>query len=87
MLKSPGVVINKNPVPIVNPFPMPRKTLKRRTAKKRGGAKKYFKKFGTYYVETNAMGEPILGEIAPVGEEWVNLDHVEPSRTPEGVDD
>lgn len=76
---------------------MRRKTLKRRrarrrTAKKRGGAKKYFKKFGTHYYETDVEGNKItpeidLGEIAPVGEQWVNLKHKERMGIPEGVDD
>jgi hypothetical protein len=75
---------------------MPRKTLKRRksrrrTAKKRGGAKKYFKKFCEYY-ETDVEGNKItpeesLGEIAPVGEQWDNVDHRGRMGTPEGVDD
>lgn len=84
---------------------MPRKTLKRRksrrrTAKKRGGAMKYFKEFCEYYknkkfceyYETDVEGNKItpeesLGEIAPVGKQWVNLDHRGQMGIPEGVDD
>lgn len=76
---------------------MRRKTLKRRrarrrTAKKRGGAKKYYKKFGTHYYETDVVGKKItpeidLGEIAPVGKQWDNVDHIERMGIPEGVDD
>lgn len=73
---------------------MPRKTLKhrksrRRTAKKRGGARRYFKRF---YYETDVEGNKItpenyLGEIAPTGEHWTNLDHIEHADRPEGEDD